>query len=161
MDDDGTPDPAGELPVFNFFQTDATFWGGELAGEYDVSSDGDQHPQRHGGFRLCARRHGRRATSAHPAVLGHSGHAASPRLDAKLEVKRVGEPRRVATYELPTDGYTLNAAIYYKPFDNRNTRLFIDGRNPTDEEAREHASFLKDIAPNPGRSIRFGVAYRF
>lgn len=42
-----------------------------------------------------------------------------------------------------------------------NLKLFIDGHNLTNEEAREHTSFLKDIAPLPGRSIRAGFAYEF
>lgn len=163
VDDGGTPDPDGELPVFSFFQTDATFWGGELEGEYDVWSDGDRSLSLTGAFDYVRGDTGAGAPARIPPYSVTAGLAwASPRLDAKLEIKRVGEQDRVATFELPTDGYTLlNAAIYYKPFDDRNARLFIDGRNLTDEEAREHASFLKDIAPNPGRSIRFGVAYRF
>ena len=30
-----------------------------------------------------------------------------------------------------------------------------------DTEAREHASFLKDLAPLPGRSLRMGIGYTF
>jgi iron complex outermembrane receptor protein len=43
----------------------------------------------------------------------------------------------------------------------RRTTLFVEARNLTDEEAREHASFLKDLAPLPGRNFRMGLAYRF
>ena len=48
-------------------------------------------------------------------------------------------------------------------FDNadRNVTLFAAASNLTDTEAREHASFQKDIAPLPGRNIRLGVTYRF
>ncbi|HQR89680.1 MAG TPA: TonB-dependent receptor, partial [Caulobacter sp.] len=61
-----------------------------------------------------------------------------------------------------TDAYTtLNASLAWKPKGNGQLRVFLDGRNLTDEEVREHASFLKDIAPSAGRSIRAGVAYRF
>ncbi|MGH1559893.1 hypothetical protein ACRAWD_23820 [Caulobacter segnis] len=40
-------------------------------------------------------------------------------------------------------------------------RLFVDGRNLTNETIREHTSFLKDFAPAPGRSVRAGFAWRF
>ena len=39
--------------------------------------------------------------------------------------------------------------------------VFADAHNLTDEEAREHTSFLKDIAPLPGRNLRVGVTYAF
>ena len=63
---------------------------------------------------------------------------------------------------MPTDSYTLlNLAAAVRPFSDRNVTVFAEARNLTDEEAREHASFLKDIAPLPGRNLRVGVAYRF
>ena len=36
-------------------------------------------------------------------------------------------------------------------------KLFLDGTNLLDEEARAHTSFLKDVAPLPGRGFAFGV----
>jgi iron complex outermembrane receptor protein len=48
----------------------------------------------------------------------------------------------MATYKLPTQ-YNLEA--------------FTKANNLLDEEIREHASFLKDIAPMGRRSIMFGL----
>ena len=82
--------------------------------------------------------------------------------DASLEVRHVGEQDQVAQLERPTDGYTLvNLAGAWRPFADRNVTVFAEARNLTDEEAREHVSFLKDIAPLPGRNLRVGIAYRF
>jgi iron complex outermembrane receptor protein len=39
--------------------------------------------------------------------------------------------------------------------------FFVAADNLTDEEGREHTSFLKDLVPLPGRSFRFGATYRF
>jgi iron complex outermembrane receptor protein len=55
----------------------------------------------------------------------------------------------------------LNASLTFHPLKDRGFKIFLDGRNLTDAELREHASFLKDIAPLPGRSLRLGVGYRF
>ena len=44
---------------------------------------------------------------------------------------------------------------------DREGWLFIDGHNLINQEAREHTSFLKDIVPRPGRSIRAGLAHEF
>jgi iron complex outermembrane receptor protein len=66
----------------------------------------------------------------------------------------------VAEFELPTEAYTLlNASLVYRPMEG--VKVFAEGRNLNDAEAREHASFLKDLAPLPGRSLRLGVAYSF
>jgi len=39
--------------------------------------------------------------------------------------------------------------------------LFVKARNLTDEEIRNHTSFLKNFAPEPGRSIELGLRYIF
>ena len=68
----------------------------------------------------------------------------------------------MANLELPTDGYTLvNLTAWVKPFGDRPVRLFVEARNLADVEAREHVSFLKDIAPMAGRSFRAGISASF
>ena len=77
-------------------------------------------------------------------------------------MRRVGLQDEVAEGEMPTDGYTLlNLSGAWRPLADRNVTVFAEARNLTNEEAREHVSFLKDIAPLPGRNLRLGVAYRF
>ena len=80
-----------------------------------------------------------------------------------LDVRTVGRQRRLAAFELPTRGYTLvRASVAVRPWRTRpDFKVFIDGRNLTNVEAREHVSFLKDVAPLPGRSLRLGAAYSF
>jgi len=86
----------------------------------------------------------------------------STRYDAHAEVRHVGEQDKLADFELATDSYTLvNLYGAVRPFADRNVTIFAEGRNLTDEEAREHVSFLKDIAPLPGRNLRVGISYRF
>jgi len=66
----------------------------------------------------------------------------------------------VSEFELPTDSYALlNVGASVKlPFaKERDLRLFARGTNLTNEEARVHTSFLKDLAPLRGRSFLFGV----
>lgn len=40
---------------------------------------------------------------------------------------------------------------------NAALELFVAGRNLTDDEQRFHTSFIKDVAPQPGRSIEAGI----
>jgi iron complex outermembrane receptor protein len=55
----------------------------------------------------------------------------------------------------------VNAQVSVRPFAAREFRIFLDGRNLGNVEAREHVSFLKDLAPLPGRNVRAGFSYRF
>ena len=77
-------------------------------------------------------------------------------------MRHVGEQDRLADHELGTDAYTMvNLSGSWRPFANQAVTLFVEGHNLTDTEAREHVSFLKDVAPLPGRNFRAGISYRF
>ena len=80
-----------------------------------------------------------------------------------LEVREVGRQTRVASFETPTAGYTLlNASLVLRPVkDQPDLKVFVEGTNLTDTVAREHASFLKDVAPLPRRGVRLGLGFRF
>jgi len=71
-------------------------------------------------------------------------------------VKRTEEQDRVAEFETSTPGYTmLDASAGYVFFTGRvGHEITLTGSNLTDEEARNHVSFLKDLAPLPGRDLR-------
>lgn len=76
---------------------------------------------------------------------------------------RYFEQDRTAQFEETTPGYTLvNASVaYHWDMANAGWEVFLDGRNLTNEEARPHTSFLRDLAPLPGRSLAFGVRMHF
>ena len=64
------------------------------------------------------------------------------------------------TFETPTDShFLLDLAFGYRWFlGNTVHDLVLQGRNITDELARNHASFLKDEAPLPGANV--SLTYR-
>jgi iron complex outermembrane receptor protein len=70
---------------------------------------------------------------------------------------------RVADNELPTEGFTLLGldASYRHKLGNTDMLWFLTASNLLDEEARRHASPLKDYAPLRGRSISAGLQLRF
>ena len=82
---------------------------------------------------------------------------------ATLTYSDVSSQNDVAPFELGTDGYTDVSAKVERSFKFGDSELkaFIQGRNLTDEEQREHVSFVKDLAPSPGRSLEVGVQYSF
>ncbi|NKB35236.1 MAG: TonB-dependent receptor [Pseudomonadales bacterium] len=66
--------------------------------------------------------------------------------------------------ELETDSYTLVSvyADYHWQFaGDSEVKLFVRGDNLLNEEVRNHASFLKNFAPEPGRAITLGVRYEY
>ncbi|MFN3558282.1 MAG: TonB-dependent receptor [Brevundimonas sp.] len=156
-------DDGEEFPVFQFTQTDAEFRGFEAEASYELWSSGDRALSLEG-----AADYVHADTDLGPAarippysVTGRLAWTSTP-FDATFEVRHVGEQDRLAEYELGTDSYTLvNLSGVWRPFRDRNVVVFAEGHNLTDEEAREHVSFLKDIAPLPGRNLRMGVSYRF
>jgi len=83
---------------------------------------------------------------------------------AKLLVKDVERQSSVAPGESTTDGFTLvNADASWSYGFNDSTRLTLTAfaRNLTDEVARNHASFVKDQVPLPGRNLGVRVRLDF
>jgi iron complex outermembrane receptor protein len=159
----GIDDVDSGLPIFEYVQTDADFRGFEAEAEYRFWESGQRSLTLTGAADWV-----RASTDLGPAArippwsVTAGLEWESARFDAGLEVRRVGEQDRTAAFERPTEGYTLvslKGAV--RPFADRNVTVFAEASNLTDEEAREHASFQKDIAPLPGRSLRAGVTWRF
>lgn len=152
------------LPVFRFTQTGADFYGFELDASYDLWTDGDRSLTLDLGSDLVRGDTDAGAPARIPpySVTGKIGWQ-STAYSAELELRHVGAAdRHLAAFELPTDGYNLlNLTAHWKPVAGKSWRLFLDAHNLTDETAREHVSFLKDVAPMPGRSIRIGSALTF
>lgn len=82
---------------------------------------------------------------------------------ASLDHTWVRDQNDVADFELPTDGYRdLRAFVGADlPLGGQTLTLFLQGRNLTDQEQRQHSSFIKDTAPLPGRTIEAGLRARF
>ncbi len=77
---------------------------------------------------------------------------------AKLDVLCAFNQNNTASNELATDGYTnVSALMAYKLPTKLNLELFAKANNLLNDEIREHASFLKDIAPAGERSLLIGL----
>lgn len=98
-----------------------------------------------------------------PPLSGTIGLTAdSGPLTASAEWQWVTEQDEVTSFELPTDDYSLlNLTLEYRPDFGRDLTLLASVRNVTDEEARLHTSYLKDLVPLPGRNFRLAIASRF
>lgn len=154
------------LQVFRYTQRDAEFRGIELTGLYELIHAEPYHVDLELGadyVRAELRDTGDPLPRIPPLRYRLGIHYRGEKLQAQVEGQRVEEQDRVAALERPTEGYTLlNASVGYRFFaGNRVYDVLLRGTNLTDEEARNHVSFLKDLVPLPGRDVNLALRLTF
>jgi iron complex outermembrane receptor protein len=82
---------------------------------------------------------------------------------SRVETQYVARQNRTSENERPTESYyLLNASVSYRIKEGPTEwNLYVRGANLTNQEARMHTSFLKEVAPLPGRSITAGLRIDF
>jgi len=154
-----------ELPVFQIVENDARFFGIESEVVWEVFRDADRGFSIDGGVDYV------RATNTTtdqplprmPPLRFRLGVDANwSMLAARVEVQGSGGQKRTAPLETNTGAYALlNARLALRPFQDRDIRFVVQGLNLTDASARPHTSFIKNVAPLPGRDVRFYVQASF
>jgi len=150
-----------ELPVFEYRQQDATLYGFEAELDYHLNDN----------WRLSAFTDYIRAEldddtnvpRIPPLRFGSELHWENESWHAEVGVTRYSKQDKISGFESKTDGYTLVSANlnYYVTWGDADVTVFVKGENLTDEEARVHSSFLKNLAPLPGRNISLGFKTQF
>ncbi len=153
------------LPVFQFRQTDARYYGFEIQGEATLARIGET--------RIVA---DALADYVHARIVGVGAAPRIPPLrllgglgvksqlfDLRGEVERVTSQDRISQFETPTKGFTLvNLEANLRPWgDDRPLSLALSANNLFDVDARRHASVLKDFAPLAGRDLRVSARLEF
>lgn len=152
-------------PVYVFNQQDAVLYGFE--------ADVDWHLNQK--LRLSAFTDFTRAKLSHnndgnsnlpripPMRFGAELHWEQDNWHAEIGATHYSEQDKMADYETQTDGYTLVSASfnYYATLGDNDLTLYVKGNNLTNELAKVHSSFIKDVAPLPARSFVVGVKYNF
>jgi iron complex outermembrane recepter protein len=162
---DATGEEEDGLPVFQYFQQDARYYGFEAEASADLFSAG--------GFKFVADgvadyvratiKGGGPVPRIPPLRLLGGLEAQSDTLDGRFEVEWVSDQDRVAAFEPPTDGFTLvNASVAWHPWGKRRqTVIVLSANNIFDVEARRHASFTKEFVPLAGRDLRISARVSF
>lgn len=167
--DSGTetvPEPGEDpLPIRLWTQADARFRGyeGEVVAHL-VDNDTGKFDARVFGDRVRATLDaGGNLPRIAPARVGGELRWDANNWRAALGATRYFEQDDVASGETPTAGYTLVDAhlAWHQDRDAFGWELFLDGHNLTDQEARVHTSFLKDVVVLPGRGVSAGVRVFF
>ncbi|WP_109261025.1 TonB-dependent receptor [Hyphobacterium indicum] len=153
-----------ELPVFEYAQQDASLWGFEARVEREIGSASgwDFRGEVTAEYVRGELDNGGNLPRIPPLGLSAMIEAERDIATAHLEVLWSSEQDNITSFELPTDSYTLvNAQLVLRPVQDRDVRLILEARNLTDEEARLHTSFLKDLLPLPGRNFRAALSVAF
>jgi iron complex outermembrane receptor protein len=153
-----------ELPVFVYDQRDASIWGFEARAERELGTSGnwDFRGEVTAEYVRGELDSGGNLPRIPPLGLSALIEAERDFVTGHLEVVWVSEQDDNASFELPTDSYTLlNAQAVFRPIADQDVRFILEARNLTDEEARLHTSFLKDLLPLPGRNFRAAVSVAF
>ncbi|MEX2469846.1 MAG: TonB-dependent receptor, partial [Pseudohongiellaceae bacterium] len=99
-----------------------------------------------------------------PAKLGAELRYFGPAWTVHLHATRAFAQDDEGELELPTDAYTsvsLYADYHWLLAGDSELTVFLKGDNLLDEEIRNHASFLKNYAPEPGRGFRVGLRFEY
>ena len=171
---DPTPGPnaptlttAGDeiLTEYRYRQVPARFTGFELEGKVTVFDGAHKLDVEFGLDRVRATNQGtgeplpRIAPMRARTVLVF---ATGP-IGAQLELIHATKQDQVPSGELPTDAYTLTNVYLTYGFKLAGADLtaFVRGQNLFDQDARVASSFLRDIAPLPGRGVQAGLRATF
>ncbi|HEV8579418.1 MAG TPA: TonB-dependent receptor [Thermoanaerobaculia bacterium] len=158
----------GEEPlnVVRFAQRDAEFRGAELKGVLELLHTEPHHLNAEFGadfVRAELRDTGEPLPRIPPRRYRLGLHYRGDRFSGLVEGIRAERQDRIAGNETETPGYTfLNANFGYRLFaGNMVYDLLLRGNNLTDELAFNHVSFLKDVAPLPGRDVSLALRVSF
>lgn len=162
----GLVDPDFGVPIYDYRAAAAEFYGVEAEGKLLLGNYGP------GQFDLELQADYLRATNTEtnqplprisPVRIGGSLVYTADRWDTRLDVFRVQAQDRVAPNEFATDGYTMVDASFtwrLSP-DPYGLVAFIKGTNLLAQDARNHVSYLVNIAPMGARGITIGVRGTF
>ena len=159
--DTGNIDAGSGLPIAQFAAVPAIFKGLEAEGKFNLANNLDL-TLRGDYVHAKDKRSNDYLPRIAPLRLGAGLQYALNGFSTRLDVLRAFRQDNTAQIELETDGYTnVSAIVAYKLPTKINVELFAKANNLLDDEIREHASFLKDIAPAGERAFLIGARVDF
>lgn len=155
-----------ELPVLQWQQEDANFYGADAAAQWQALNWDRGSMSLNATVDIVRGKLDKGANRNLPRIsplrwsIGATLHWAD--LSAEIGYTRVEKQDDTADLELLTDAFNdvHLSLVYGLQFQSSALELFLNGNNLTDDEQRLHTSFIKDLAPQPGRSVELGVRLR-
>ena len=156
-----------ELPVLQWTQAGATFSGFEADASWQTMNWQGGGLSLNAGFDVVTARLNSGTNRNIPripqqrlrlgAVIDWNGWL------AEVSWRRVSDQNDTGLGEIRTEGFDdLRLHVNYTMDIGRSSvELFLSGRNLTDDEQRYHTTFIKDLAPQPGRTVEAGARVYF
>ncbi len=146
-----------------FTQADAEFAGFELHGDLELLHRGSHHVHLEATLDQVEAElvdTGAYLPRIPPRRVLLAMYYFSETWNARVEGRWVDAQDRVAAYEEPTPDYwMLNASVgFHVLAGGIDHHILLRGTNLTDEAATNHVSYLKEVAPLPGRNV--SLSYR-
>lgn len=155
-----------DLPLVTYRQDDARFFGIDLEVGARIAAwdSGEAHIMGLFDFVDAEVGAGNNLPRTPPSRYGVGVDVQWKLAQFELKYMHVNDQDDVSELEFESDGYhDLSAYVGLRfPFASTGTfELFLSGRNLTDDEQRIHTSFIKEVAPAPGRTVELGTRLRF
>jgi iron complex outermembrane recepter protein len=168
LNEEGELDADGEFLVQQATQTRARFHGGEISLRYQVTpalalNTFVDHVRASASQRNSDSDSQSRVNLPRlsPSRVGFGVQWQQAAYGASLNVLRVSSAKRLAPLETPTPGYTkLDSELTWR-WSGKGSLVYLKGSNLLNKVIRSHTSYLKDVAPQMGRSFGLGVKFAF
>lgn len=145
------------VECFLYVQEDATFTGIEAELDFAVT---EQHSLRFWGDYVRADfDNSGDVPRMPPARIGASWDFDLDNWSAQVSLTKAFDQDRPGEGQEETSGYTRLDAFVEYGFDDFS--IFAKATNLTNDEIRNSTSFLRELAPEPGRGFLLGARYRF
>ena len=162
--------PTGEiedgLPVYQYRQNDAIFFGSDVTVKYHLYDGENWIVNSHLGYDFVEAKLDRPDNDVLPREPANRFFARLEALRQQLTVvvgfEHHAEVSETADSILPTDSYTdLSLDVEYSlNVFGMQGKVFLQCKNLMDSEQRPHTSLIKDSVPLPGRSLEVGFRIR-
>lgn len=154
------------LNIQQFRQQDARFYGAELESHYLLYSQDDHSLKINisGDFVRAKFTTNKGDLPRIPAKSASFGLSyTDDYFAAEATVRLVDSQTKLAENELKTEGYSeINLDLSWRPYgEDRDITLRLQGKNLGNADRRQHTSFLKELIPLPGRSVKLSATYGF
>jgi iron complex outermembrane receptor protein len=153
------------LPVYRYQQRDAEMFGAEVGAAFLLGRVRDARARLRvfGDWVRGRLTDGGNLPSMPAYRAGVALQLDADRWFTELRYTHTGAQPATAVNETATRGFDMLAveSSCRIAFARHTLSLFLRGDNLLDEDARLHASPLKDIVPLPGRNVRIGVRIEF
>jgi iron complex outermembrane receptor protein len=155
-----------EVPVYAYVKDDAEFYGAELDSEFDLTylAGGDLRLGIFGDVIYGELDQGGDVSRLPPARIGSRLSWSAERMELWTQVLYAGDQDKPGDFERSSASYTRwdMGGEYRLAIGNGSELIvFAELNNIGDEEIRLSTSFLRDIAPEAGRSAELGLRYLF